>query len=1002
MRIGTARKPTLKRKLALLVALSLVLAMVLPTAAPGAAQGQAQVASILAGYGGGYLLNLGTVSFDPLSGTPALGRGLVVNDYRAGQPGLYLVQWGGPIRDFEKRQLTRLGAEIGDYIPDFAFVVRMTPEAARRAQGLKFVRAVAIYQPGYKLAGEFLGRDGSPVATYAGQDRVSVDITAFDSAAGQSLAGRLQELGGRVLSSGGNGVVAEVPAGRLAELARFNAITSIMPVRSFRVFNDKAAGVLKVTPVWQSGLTGQGQIIGVSDTGIDSGKNDSSLNRDFQGRIKSIYTWGRPNDASDPNGHGTHVAGSLVGTGANSGGQIKGMAYGAQLVFQSILDSQGNLGGLPSDLGRLFQQAYDAGARVHSNSWGSEANGQYDQTSADVDRFIYEHPDMAILFAAGNSGYDRGSATTVYNSIGTPATAKNAITVGASENNRPDKGALGSNINAIASFSSRGWTADGRVKPDIVAPGTWILSTRSSLAPDSIFWQTYNQYYGFMGGTSMATPLTAGTTALLRQFFVDKLGVTPKASLLKAALINGADDMGYGFPSRDQGWGRVDLRNSTTPADGRQIKFDNESTALSTGDHQDYQVQVKGDQPFKVTLVWTDYPASPSASKTLVNDLDLQVTSPSGAVYSGNDFQAPYNATVDRTNNVENVFINKPEDGTYTVSVKGYNVPQGPQRYALVESGDLSGGSNPPPTPPPGDKTPPSAGITAPLNGATVSGRVNVSVNATDNVGVTGVELYVDGVLRGTDHTAPYNFTWDSTQVADGKHQLVAAAYDAAGNVGKSSAVTVRAANQVQPPPTNPGSTVSQSFTGYAGWWSAGNAYLDVGAPGIVNLKLSWPDSSDLDMVLLDPNGYQIASSDSYNNPKVLSAKVTAPGRYRVAVYSYWSGAGYRLDAAYPVDAGRTAIQGRTGNLQAWNSDLVNLRVGGPGTVNLTLDWSDPDANLSLYLYDANWNLVAYSASSGRPRSISLPVFGAGSYIAQVAAGGGGGAYRLQLVYPKG
>ncbi|MFZ5639628.1 MAG: S8 family serine peptidase, partial [Bacillota bacterium] len=173
-----------------------------------------------------------------------------------------------------------------------------------------------------------------------------------------------------------------------------------------------------------------------------------------------------------------------------------------------------------------------------------------------MDRYIRNN-DMTVLFAAGNSGSNPFSGGTVYKSVGTPATAKNVIAVGASENNRANFGSISDNINSVAFFSSRGTAADGRVKPDVVAPGTMILATRSSLAPAGNYSGTLNNYYGYMSGTSMAAPLTAGGVALIRQYYTDKLGITPKPSLLKATLINGAKDMGYGLASRDQGWGRV-------------------------------------------------------------------------------------------------------------------------------------------------------------------------------------------------------------------------------------------------------------------------------------------------------------------------------------------------------------------------------------------------------------------------------------------------------------
>jgi serine protease AprX len=215
----------------------------------------------------------------------------------------------------------------------------------------------------------------------------------------------------------------------------------------FVPFNDEAADIIKASTLRTShGLTGDGQIVGVADTGLDRGKNDSTMHLDFQGRIKAIYALGRTNDASDTHGHGTHVAGSVLGDGARSNGDFRGMAPGAQLVFQSIMDSNGGLGGLPSDLNDLFEQAWNAGARIHTNSWGSDVNGAYTTSSQQVDEYVRNN-DMTILFAAGNAGPD-------LQTVGSPATAKNAITVGASENYRPSFGSISDDINSYHGWRS--------------------------------------------------------------------------------------------------------------------------------------------------------------------------------------------------------------------------------------------------------------------------------------------------------------------------------------------------------------------------------------------------------------------------------------------------------------------------------------------------------------------------------------------------------------------
>ncbi len=324
-------------------------------------------------------------------------------------------------------------------------------------------------------------------------------------------------------------------------------------------------------------------MIAISDTGLDTG-NAATISQDIRGRLVAGYARARAS-WSDPNGHGTHVAGSVLGNGKNSGsnptthsyaGSFAGFAPEAKLVFQSVMDSAGYLTGIPDDLNVLFQQSYNAGARIQTNSWGAHYYGAYGIDSQNVDKFMWDHPDFTILFSAGNDGVDWNDDGVVdEDSIGSPGTAKNCITVGASENNRPNGAGWGgysnwtwgaawpsdygtnpiysdyisNNINGMAAFSSRGPTDDSRIKPDIVAPGTNIVSIRSSHPSAGSGWGVYgpNTKYMYDGGTSMSTPLTAGATALVREYLMKKtINTNPSAALVKAALLNGATDMNPG------------------------------------------------------------------------------------------------------------------------------------------------------------------------------------------------------------------------------------------------------------------------------------------------------------------------------------------------------------------------------------------------------------------------------------------------------------------------
>ena len=451
--------------------------------------------------------------------------------------------------------------------------------------------------------------------------------------------------------------------------------------------NDVADTVMRADQVWDptimagidsswSGLDGSGITVTVSDTGLDNGVNNSAMHPDLRDHIVDIvsfpmspywtnYCGASSNDdgAEDlDSGHGTHVAGSVLGDGTNTGGAIRGAAPEARLYMQATEQYCDNynayyLTGIPSDYTLMFEPAWDNGSRVHTNSWGSNYAGAYTSGSMQADSSARAYPNMTILFSAGNNGVDGNSDGEIDDdSLGSPATGKNVITVAAGENDRPsitsewggwwpgsypsdpiNSDRMANNSEGLAAFSSRGPTDDGRQKPDITAPGSFILSTKSRSTTDT-GWGAYsgNANYTFMGGTSMSCPLTAGAAALLTQHLIDNEGHSnPNSSLVKAIFTASARDMqgqygstangaGEPAPNMHEGWGLVDLRSAVnaTWIDGDSVQ---------TNEERGWSFIIPPSSPdLRVALSWTDPASTPSAGTNLVNDLDLAVKDPSG------------------------------------------------------------------------------------------------------------------------------------------------------------------------------------------------------------------------------------------------------------------------------------------------------------------------------------------------------------------------------------
>jgi uncharacterized repeat protein (TIGR01451 family) len=686
-------------------------------------------------------LYLAAGAFDPLQGLPSLPPQLAYSTDEAAAAGAYIVQLSGPVHEAWKGALEQAGAQLGGYLPDYAFVVGMTVEAKAQVEALPFVRWVGVYEPAYRLSPSI---DGSETRSYRILTAPWADLN--------TLQGTINTIDSRSRAFDG-GFVAVLNGEQVNEMARQPGVVWIEPLVLQQLYNDVGGGtIMGGTTAWSNGYTGSGVVIAVTDTGLDTG-DKNNIHQDFAGRVSQISSWpvqyvnygsgcetsndGDDDGAADTqSGHGSHVTGSFAGDGTRSSGQFKGLAYDATITFQAVeqyttwvspnpfyCPNGYYLTGIPDDVRDLLTQVYGWGARVQNNSWGGGDHGVYDTQSSNFDDFVFNNQDMTVVVAAGNDGTDADANGYVdENSVSSPGTSKNLIVIGASDNERNSGGistytwgqAWSSDYPAnptkddytsdsrqeLAAFSSRGPMEDGRIKPDVVAPGTNILSVRSSEASED-GWGPYDNYYMYMGGTSMASPLSAGAAALVRDYYITTEGwANPSAALIKATLINTAVDItGYNntsqeagkpIPNNHEGWGLINVAAATTA--GRA--FVEETSGIGTGTTRTYNYYVNSGEPFKVSLVWSDYSGNPAAGKALVNDLNLRVTAPDGSTkYWGNVFSGGWSQTggsADTVNNVENVYIQNPASGTWKVEVIGNNIPSGPQTFALVADGNLT------------------------------------------------------------------------------------------------------------------------------------------------------------------------------------------------------------------------------------------------------------------------------------------------------------------------
>lgn len=455
------------------------------------------------------------------------------------------------------------------------------------------------------------------------------------------------------------------------------------------------------------GISGRGITIGINDNGVDESHEA------FTGRITTLdlgREW-----------HGTFVAGHAAG---NYLGELDsdGFIYGVGVAPGAGIISQDNSDPASTSCRETVQSLSPAGdpGSIQNNSWGTgehdpmdyrSEEASYDRLVRSADPTATEGRPLTICFSAGNSG----SA-----GLTRPKAAKNVIVTGNSENMRPSVGGSESDdINHVytgSHASSHGNCGDGRVRPHVVAPGEWTSAANFGVTPGQVEYISDRLTWG--GGTSGASPKTAGACALLMQWWRNNnAGVDPSPALLRALIVNGAEDTGFAgpIPNSQQGWGRLNLANILSD-DVHHVYVDQSVLLRMRGEERRWRLRVTdSSMPVRITLAWTDPPGGINTGTrdvpAVVNFLGLRVVSNVETFYGNNFLDGTSRAgpltdpTREGWDNLQNVYLPPGRSGTIEVIVRGINITtnclnpgSGPpqQDFALViTNAFLDNGTNP-------------------------------------------------------------------------------------------------------------------------------------------------------------------------------------------------------------------------------------------------------------------------------------------------------------------
>lgn len=563
-----------------------------------------------------------------------------------------IIQFNEIPSNHTKELLAGQGIQLLNYLPKNAYYAQISAQASLEVLNQFNVRSVVMISSTTKLSPKLAVNKFEDWAVKG--TNLLINGVYFNGLSKEAIRTQLASVGANVvLINDVNIARIEVPFTKLQELY---ALSSFYYFEQIDAPGEPENLVGATDHRSNNLLTAYNNGLKYDGTGVTVMLQDNSLldnHIDYTGRYFNT-------NFSQTGDHGEHCGGTIAGAG-NLDPTSRGMAPGADVIVYGPDNTNYN------DVPTIYT---NNGVRITSKSYSNGVNAGYTSLARQLDQQIRQMPDLVHVFSAGNSN---GSGSTAagsqwFNVTGGHKAGKNVITVANLDY-----------VDVVAGSSSRGPCEDGRIKPDISAVGTNVWST---IDPNT---------YGFKTGTSMSCPGVSGTLAQLYNAYKDLNGnVDPESALIKAAVLNTGDDLGNPGPDFIHGWGRINARRAYEVIANNQYL----DATISQGGNNVHNINVPANvDQVRIMVLWADYEGATSASPALVNDINMDVTDPNTTNFNPWVLNPAPNATtlnqpavrgVDNLNNMEQVTIDNPTAGIHVVSVDGFAIPQGPQKYYLV------------------------------------------------------------------------------------------------------------------------------------------------------------------------------------------------------------------------------------------------------------------------------------------------------------------------------